>query len=274
MAQLAPSCLNLGHVEALELLAQELIALGPHPEAGAAFVKSCVRTGQALDFGDRRANAEALFAIAQSAAEQTVEIDAHAMAWIHHMQAHRASFAGEPERALHHLDSAIHAFEQAGNLRFACSTRVDLGFELLEVGAFDRSIEVLREAAQTAHRLEMHPVEAVAKHNLGVALARIGDASATRCAVEEVLHGSLVHDDRKLEANSYTYLAVVNVLTGSYGASEQAARAALDISAIRPPIQAYACGVLATALQRQGRASESLEPATCAIDLLAALDGM
>ena len=67
-------------------------------------------------------------------------------ALVHQVRAARASAAGDLGRCLGGLESALQAFEQAGDLRNACAVRTNLGYVYCELGDFQRAEAALRQA--------------------------------------------------------------------------------------------------------------------------------
>ena len=65
---------------------------------------------------------------------------------MHQVRAARASAAGDLGRCLGGLESALQAFEQAGDLRNACAVRTNLGYLYCELGDFQRAEAALRQA--------------------------------------------------------------------------------------------------------------------------------
>ena len=68
---------------------------------------------------------------------------------MHQVRAARASAAGDLGRCLGGLESALQAFEQAGDLRNACAVRTNLGYVYCELGDFQRAEAALRAGARS-----------------------------------------------------------------------------------------------------------------------------
>ena len=111
-------------------------------------------------------------------------IEPQALALVHQVRAARASAAGDLGRCLGGLESALQAFEQAGDLRNACAVRANLGYLYCELGDFQRAEAALRQALGAADRMGLHDLTAAVLHNLGRVLgparrARRGRAAGT-----------------------------------------------------------------------------------------------
>ena len=107
-----------------------------------------------LVFGGRYVIADPLIAtIGALAGEPDAALDPQALGLLHQVRAVRASAAGDLGRCLTGLESALQAFEQAGDLRNACAVRNNLGYMYSELGDFQRAEAALRQALR---RLRPH----------------------------------------------------------------------------------------------------------------------
>ncbi len=106
-----------------------------------------------LIFGARYAVADPLMATIGALAEADAVLDPQALALLQQVRAVRASSAGDLGRCLTGLESALQAFEQAGDVRNACTVRTNLGYVYCELGDFQRAEAALRQAlpGQRAH---------------------------------------------------------------------------------------------------------------------------
>ena len=81
-------------------------------------------------------------------------------ALVHQVRAARASAAGDLGRCLGGLESALQAFEQAGDLRNACAVRTNLGYLYCELGDFQRAEAALRQALAASDRMGLYDLSA------------------------------------------------------------------------------------------------------------------
>jgi tetratricopeptide (TPR) repeat protein len=104
-------------------------------------------------------------------------------------------------------------------------------------------------------------VVTLAKHNLGLALARDGALDAGRVAETEAIAACQAAGDKRLEGLSRHYLATIALLAGDVASAEREARAAIDLLARNPPLRTHALATFARALLAGGRTKEALDAA-------------
>jgi tetratricopeptide (TPR) repeat protein len=167
--------------------------------------------------------------------------------------------------------SAAAWFERAGDLRTACLQRANVGFSCLLLGAFEEAEGVLRALLGEADRMGAQLVSAVAAHNLGLALARLGRLDEAREVEERAAQAFALAGDLRLIGNSRAYLSQILLLAGDFAAAEKAAGEAIDALEAFPPTRALALAALADARLHQGRTTEALAAARDAMSLLDAL---
>jgi tetratricopeptide (TPR) repeat protein len=196
-------------------------------------------------------------------------------------RAWRALHDGDPGAYLDALVRAGECFERAGDLRNACTQRVNVGYAHLELGGFPEAARALREALEVAERMGLRNNAAAARHNLGLALARVasreGDAARleeARAVEHEAVLAYVAQGDRRMEGSSRIYLAIILALSGDLGAAEAEARRACEVLSETPPALAQARAVLARTLIDLGRSGEALACAEEAASLLERLGGI
>ncbi len=224
-----------------------------------------------LVFGGRIEAADALI---QGIAEQAVDVaqvEPQARALVHQVRAARASAAGDLGRCLSGLESALQAFEQAGDLRNALSMRTNLGYVYCELGDFQRAEASLRQALGAADRMGLYDVTAAVLHNLGRVLGLRGELaeaeSLERRAVDDFKH----QGDPRLEGAARTYLAEILIAGGNYAAAEHEAAVAIETLTVAPSLQVAALGVASRAHLARADADGALAAARAAHDALARL---
>src|SRR5262249_13567425 len=139
---------RLGHLARTEAIARDL--LGCVRDGGAH--ASCLRaTAQAADIIYHMGShdlAESLRAAVEAAAGNAGAPGLSARLEV--ARASRAHGDGDPARCLEHLVAAVRAFEAAGDLRRACANLSNVGFCLLELGAFDEAATALERVLRRA----------------------------------------------------------------------------------------------------------------------------
>ena len=186
----------------------------------------------------------------------------------------RALCTGDVGRYLVLMRSAASAFDAAGDRRRACSARVNVGFASLELGAFGEATKALDRALEAANTLGLPQVGAVAKHNLGLALAHAGDLERARAVESEAVTAFVTQGDSRMEGGARAHLARILLLAGGADAAEREARLAIGVLASTPPSRAYAMAVLALALLAQKKIDGALAAAQGGMDLLESLGGL
>ena len=189
-------------------------------------------------------------------------------------RAMRALCTGDVGRYLVLMRSAARAFDAAGDRRRACSARVNVGFASLELGSFEEATKALDRALDAANTLGLPQVGAVAKHNLGLALAHAGDLERARAVETEAVTAFVTQGDARMEGGARAHLARILLLSGTPDAAEREARLAIGVLASTPPSRAYAMAVLALALLAQNKIDGAFAAAQGGMDLLEALGGL
>jgi len=221
-----------------------------------------------LVFGGRIAAADALVRSIGEHAVDAAQVEPQALGLVQQVRAARASAAGDLGRCLSGLESALHAFEQAGDLRNALSVRANLGYVYSELGDFQRAEAALRQALGAADRMGLYDVTAAVLHNLGRVLGLRGELAEAdqlerRAVVEFGRQG-----DPRLQGAARTYLAEILIAAGDYAAAEGEATVAIETLTVAPSLQVAALGVSSRARLGRGDAEGALEAARAAHDAL------
>jgi tetratricopeptide (TPR) repeat protein len=198
--------------------------------------------------------------------------DPRILARVYQTRSSRAMFSGDSGAYVLSEQAAAAAFEQAGDLRYACMQHGHVGYAYLEIGAYAEAERWLRKALDGAQRMGLQNVVATAKHNLGRALQHQGYLDEAYAIEKEAVDAFAAQGDRRLEAAARLYLASILATRRDYHDAEAQLREALQIvqAASRPSVLAE----LAAVLLHQGRASEALIAAREGFDLLESLGGV
>jgi tetratricopeptide (TPR) repeat protein len=177
-------------------------------------------------------------------------------------RAFREGFRADDMSALGRaLQTSLHLFEAAGNLRSACLMKVNLTHVYNEVGAYRDNLELLDEIVAASRRLGLVYVETFAKSNLGRALGCLGRLAEAEAAEVEAIVAFGVQREERMEGISRAYLAVIAQQAGDLARAEAEARRAVEMLVQAPTLQPFALAVLASALLAGGRVAEALETA-------------
>ncbi|MSP72476.1 MAG: hypothetical protein EXR76_09915, partial [Myxococcales bacterium] len=140
---------------------------------GAAAAAALSRTAIGLRARAKGPLAEALYSRAVELAVE-VSLGAPASILLRRAAAARSWSRGDLGAAYFETAEALAAFENGGFNQLACGTRQSLGAACVELGHYNRAIELLSESARVAAELGLERVEAKALHALGNALLRSG----------------------------------------------------------------------------------------------------
>lgn len=163
-------------------------------------------------------------------------------------------------------------FEEAGDLRSACTMRLRHADSLKELGAYEDAERELRETLEIAAPMGLAVVTMGATQLLGLVLALSGDPRAGRPLLEKAI--ALSHDqgDARHEGTSRVYLAQALLLLGETQLAEEEARRAVELLEGTPPMLAPAHATLARVLLASGRVGEALNASSKAVATMDALD--
>ncbi|HVV52987.1 MAG TPA: AAA family ATPase, partial [Polyangia bacterium] len=208
-----------GRLEAVEAQVRlvEGAPLTAEPAVRSARIISLAWGANFLVFGGRHAVADPLIAaIGALAGEPDAALDPQALGLLHQVRAIRASAAGDLGRCLTGLESALQAFEQAGDLRNACAVRTNLGYMYSELGDFQRAEAALRQALGACDRMGLFDLSAAVQHNLGRVLGLAGDLPAAERLEREAIEASGRQGDPRLQGMARIYLAEILTAAGDF----------------------------------------------------------
>jgi hypothetical protein len=186
----------------------------------------------------------------------------------------RAQIAGDAATYVEHLEAAAAGFDQAGDARNACMTRISVGYGFAELGENARAEAALRAALAQAERARLEGSVTDAKHNLGLVLARIGRLAEGARLEREACDAFARQGNRPQEGGSHVYLSLALAMAGDYAGAESSARHAVDCLAAVPPLRCHALAALSRALLGAKRADEAMTVAQEAMDLMGRLGGI
>jgi tetratricopeptide (TPR) repeat protein len=124
---------------------------------------------------------------------------------------------------------AIAAFEAAGDERNACNLRIVVSFGLNELGAYARSMPLLRTTLVSAERLGLHNVQATASIQLGLAMCALGELGAAEELCTRALRACRAQGNRLMEAATLSYLGTIALARGDVTTADHHVQAALAV---------------------------------------------
>jgi len=221
-----------------------------------------------LVFGGRTAAADTLILRIAELAGDFAQIEPQALGLVHQVRAARASAAGDLGRCLGGLESALQAFEQAGDLRNACAVRTNLGYLYCELGDFQRAEAALRQASVASDRMGLFDLTAAVLQNLGRVLGQRGDLAEAARLEREAIDDFGRQGDPRMEGAARTYLAEILIAGGDYVGAEREAAAAIATLVGAPSLQVAALGVSSRARLGRGDVEGALEAGRAAHEAL------
>ena len=246
----------------------EAAASSEDPDVRSARIMCLSWAATYLIFGARHAVADPLMAMIGKLAEADALLDPQALALLQQVRALRASSAGDLGRCLTGLESALQAFEQAGDVRNACTVRTNLGYVYCELGDFQRAEAALRQAFLATERMGLHEVSAGVLHNLGRVLGfgkELAEAERLeRAAVEAFCR----QGERRMEGAARIYLADILITAGDFEGAAREAGAAVETLAVAPALQVAALAALARARLGAGSIGDGMAAARRAHEAL------
>ncbi len=200
------------------------------------------------------------------------QVGPNILARVHQARSTRAMYAGDVGAYLECEQAAADEFERAGDQRYACQQRGNVGYASLEIGAFADAERHLRVALEAATRLGLNSVVATAKHNLGRALQYRGQLAEALAIEDEAFELFRAQGDRRLEGACRVYLSYILFELGDRDRSRRELEIALETA--QPPMKPQILASLARVHLACGATGEALANATEAAAILDQLGGV
>ncbi len=248
---------KLGKLDEVEAQVRDVSRIAPDFGARSAQIVCLCWGANYLMFGGRHAVADEIMEIIGELAGDLSEIDLQAVALVHQVRSVRASIAGDLGASLTGLETALLAFEQAGDMRNACTVRCNMGYLYCELGDFERAEVALRHALSAATRMGLRELAAAVLHNLGRVLGLRNNLGEARRLEQEAIDSFVEQGEQRLEGVARTYLAEILVAAGDFEAAYVEAMRAVDILHVAPALRVAAQAMVARTLLGQGRAAEA-----------------
>jgi eukaryotic-like serine/threonine-protein kinase len=167
---------------------------------------------------------------------------------------------GDQEAMLRESQVATAELLRAGDERRALRLQGATGWALLELGAYEQSVELLESTLPTIDRLALPHLRAGALHNLGLALARLGRFEEAIEVETRAIETATALGDERYVGVSQKYLAKILMASGAPHAAEPHARTGIELlERVHSPLGSSAQSTLAACLLATGRAAEALE---------------
>jgi tetratricopeptide (TPR) repeat protein len=241
------------------------------PPDGERLVAAMCAAVQLFYTGHRELASEFLLRLERDA--QTLsEEDPVVAARLHQLyRAAQSVAAGDLWQRRRHGALVVESFRRAGDRRMECTQQLNLGYTDLALGRNQEALDALLGGLALAERLGLASSVALAKHNLGLALLRLGRLDEARAVEMEAVAALVSSGDRRMEGASRAYLATILSALHDLDAAEEQAREAIRVTDALGPIQAFSHAVLAQVLLSRGRNDDALHHARHAKERLAEL---
>ncbi len=215
-----------GDPRAMEL-ARELVrslrehaSLSARPSCMPDIVASCLRVGL------HTLSTELLDAVGQARARAD---DPLSRAHVLTCRSWQAMFAGEYAACVSYDTEVLRLMREAGDVRQACQAQMHVGYDYLLLGAYDLAVAELSAAQQAAEAYALDALENVAKHNLSVALHRLGESDRGLEMQREYLAYALSKRNVFDENHARHYLALIHLERGEVDAAEVELERTLEV---------------------------------------------
>jgi len=262
---------RIGRTEQIFTLAAALCTIRADGVADASHLHACARAATQCLFAGRIDLVDRLFEVLDAPSAAAAREDPGVDARVRWVSALRAQLDGDAGAYLEQSEAAVAEFDRAGDLRTACSARIDVGGAYLLLGAYDEAELALRAALTDATAMGLVPISAVLEAHLGLCLAIKGAFAEARALLEASVATFRTQSSRRAEGATGTYLAMMLLRADELPAAERAARAALDALSKSPLLRPQALGVLAAILLARGDREAALATVREAHDAIATL---
>jgi tetratricopeptide (TPR) repeat protein len=269
VAEVISSMVRIGRTDGLDELVSELADESLGVEAGSARHVAWARALPPLLIGGGNHKSLAAKLLERLDSAELDLADPTVAARIHQARATHALSLGDPSIYVEEAEAAARGFEAAGDLRNACLQRCNAGHGQTQLGDYAAAESTLRAALAAAERMETEPLAALARENLGIALAHRGGLHEARAVEERAIEGAARGGFVLLAAGTRVNLAEILGMGRNHVGAERAARDALGILGERiDEMRAQALGRLSHALLAQRRVHEALAASTEAMEIV------
>ncbi|WP_437893318.1 hypothetical protein [Sorangium sp. So ce124] len=252
---------KLGRLDDVSRWMTEAVDMAASDGAQSAKLRCLSVGGGALSLGGRYAEGAALLDAAQRAIVGVEALDLEAAAHLHEARSIHAICTGDLGAGATSLETALLAFEQAGDHRNACSIRGGMGSVYIELGDFETAQSMLRAVVEAADRMHLDEAKLHAQVNLAHALGYRGQLAEGRVLAEAAVASSQGAGMVRTELPARCYLAKIALAMGDFEAAEREARAAIALFESAPTVGVQAFSVLARTLLGLGRTDEAMRAA-------------
>jgi tetratricopeptide (TPR) repeat protein len=272
--ELAAACGRLGNLDELERLAIELSVRTAGRRVGAAQIVAAARAAVGLFVAGKNELGDALLDELDALDPDVYRREPAAHARVLGARAWRAVTSGDTGSYRELEEAAAASYQRAGHHRNACLAQVNAGYACLEIGDHAEAERSIRAALEAATRMNVAPVAALARHNLGVALARRGALDEARALEQEARDAFVAQGNRRLEVAARVALGRIELAGGELDRAERELRAGAERAERLPGMRVYALAAVAELCLARGAAAEALVAARESNQLLESSGGI
>jgi tetratricopeptide (TPR) repeat protein len=246
-----------GKAQELGALIAKVRAVEPQLEARDAFLVCLSEGASHLIGAGHLAAADALLEEAARLAGYFSDLEPQAWAQVHKARAARAAALGESTVILAELESAWALFEQAGDLRNACSVRSSIGAVYADLGDAERAVGILRDVIAGADKLGLPEVAAVGRRDLSRVLGWRGETAEAERLARQAIATLGSRGESRAEGVAVSYLAEAMLSVGRFDEAATQAERAAEMLGRAPAERALALALLARARLGRGRVHDA-----------------
>jgi len=259
---------QLGRLGELEEVAREILSASPG-EWKRAYAFAVSQAAASLAVVGNLELAERLLAAAQPSLDQR---DPAVIARFLEAKVAFAAHAGNLELLLVTAEAARSNAELAGDERAEIVETINMGFALVQLGAYEEALGMFERARADSERRGLVTLRRSAMQNAGYVLLRLNRLNEARDLEQAVLAEIGDGSSKRLVTLAHACLALVEIEAGNLELAEQHARSAKD-AVTGPPHAAYADTALACVFLAQQRSEEAAAHAERALATIERLGG-
>ncbi len=164
------------HPKKTHEMCKMLLAWGATHEWTDAFIEAAIRTALQAYVGGQYQIAESLIQLLADLHETAHQREPRMRALLEVLARSQCTVARKYDDTIRHALEAARLFEQVGDIRNAAGQRLDATFTLVDMGQFDRAIDICKDLLVVAKRLTVERLHSIATGMLGAALVADGRA--------------------------------------------------------------------------------------------------
>lgn len=171
---LAVASLRLIKLDNHRELCTDLIQWGSENEWTDAYIEAAVRIGLQTYIGGQYQFALQLIKPLTRLLQRRSDYGPRIQALFELLQAANTTVEWRYDRTFKHSLEAARLFEEVGDIRSAAGQRLDASFTLIDLGLFEKAIEICKELIVIAERLAIPRMKSISRAMLGTALLASG----------------------------------------------------------------------------------------------------